>query len=340
MVEMPRSRQLWSLIIRFIIMVVLLGWVGTHLDWHELATQLSRANGVFVTLAIALMSLVFVLVTLRWWLLLRVQEIHLPFKTVGALVMIGQFFNAFLPGATGGDAVKIFYILKYAPNRKARGTLTIILDRILGLLGLLGLTLLLIPTQWTRLQENEETRLVGWLVLLTLMAGFSGLLFFMFMPWGRLPEKVKRLWQRVPGRSLASTLHDAMQLYRKQWPVSTGAYALSLLVHVINLACGYWIACALGMVVHFGVMMVVLGIGLTISSVPLTPGGLGVREGSFVILFQIFGLTATDGAGKELAVACSFLFYFCGLFWSGVGAVIYLFFKHHHEECTRTEMVK
>ena len=78
---------------------------------------LEGGNNYWWLLAAGLMAGVApVCATVRLWLLLRVQDILLPLRRVTQLYMIGMFFNLFLPGSTGGDAVKFFYLLRENPD--------------------------------------------------------------------------------------------------------------------------------------------------------------------------------------------------------------------------------
>ncbi len=61
------------------------------------------------------------LAAFRWFILLRVQDVHLPPWRVGALLMLGIFFNMFMPGGTGGDVLKIYFLLKEIPKKKGGG---------------------------------------------------------------------------------------------------------------------------------------------------------------------------------------------------------------------------
>ena len=71
--------------------------------------------------------------TIRWWMLLRVQNAGLALKRVAQFYMVGAFFNVFLLGSTGGDAVKLFYVLRGSDPRKRAGIiLSVVMDRLAG----------------------------------------------------------------------------------------------------------------------------------------------------------------------------------------------------------------
>lgn len=73
----------------------------------------------------------------RWYLLLKGQGISLPFRFAHNLTYITVFFNNFIPGGIGGDALRIAFVLKRSGSQRGKTVLTIILDRFLGLYSML-----------------------------------------------------------------------------------------------------------------------------------------------------------------------------------------------------------
>ena len=121
-------------VFRFAITLLIIVYIAKKLDWSELVRQLIMADPFWLMIACLLFGLVNLLAALRWWFLLLVQGIHLPVLTVTMITFIGQFFNSFLLGAIGGDIIKALYVQKYAPNHKTYATLSLIMDRAIGLM--------------------------------------------------------------------------------------------------------------------------------------------------------------------------------------------------------------
>ena len=112
-----------------------------YLNWDKI--QEMRVKGEhfnpYPLLVAGLIFLCGVLITFtRWYVLVRAQE--LPFSLIDAvrLGFIGQFFSAFLPGSVGGDLVKAGFLAR-EQSRRTVAIATIVLDRVLGLMGLLFL---------------------------------------------------------------------------------------------------------------------------------------------------------------------------------------------------------
>ena len=84
---------------------------------------------------------------MRWFLLVRAQ--NLPFTLTNAmrLGMVGNYFNTLLPGAVGGDVIKAVFLAR-EQSRRAVAIATIILDRIIGLCGLVWVVAVLGSLFW------------------------------------------------------------------------------------------------------------------------------------------------------------------------------------------------
>ena len=107
------------------------------LDWHGLGEVLGRLQLGWVALGWASTSLLVVGLAARWRIFLKAQGIDLPFATIFSLTWAGQFFNSVLPGSTGGDVIKIYQLCRLAPDRKAAGAATVVVDRLVALSALM-----------------------------------------------------------------------------------------------------------------------------------------------------------------------------------------------------------
>src|SRR5215210_3162192 len=127
--------------VQALITVAILVWVFHDPQKRaQMAEALGSANKWWMLAAFAVYGGVEVCATVRWYLLLAVQDIRLSKTRTFMLLMVGVFFNLFLPGGTGGDVVKIFYLLKETPGKKAGAFLSVLMDRLIGLLALITLT--------------------------------------------------------------------------------------------------------------------------------------------------------------------------------------------------------
>ena len=137
---------------------------------------------------------------------------------------------------------------------------------------------------------------------------------------------IHRLPARMPGRDKLAELALAYNLYGRAWRASLAALGLSVVAHLGYFAVFYCTGQAMresGFTMPgFGQLCVILPLVNTISAMPISLGGLGVRESLFrVFLHQLCGVRGTD------AVLISSTGYFLTFCWGLIGGVIYLFYR-------------
>jgi hypothetical protein len=131
----------------------------------QIAVALKQADRIWLILGWLCYSVVEILATVRWQILLRIQGIRLSWLRAGAIVMIGLFFNQFLPGGIGGDAMRLYFVFKLAPGRKVSATLSVAMDRLLGLLTLLFLSGMSLSLRFNALTRSSPSPHIVYLVL-------------------------------------------------------------------------------------------------------------------------------------------------------------------------------
>ena len=190
-----------------------------------------------------------------------------------------MFYANFLPGAAGGDLIRGVYIYKAAEGRRAPALLSILIDRLIGLVVfvLLGLGAMLTRPGTTSASPYE-------LAIIALSLGFIAALVVLFFYGHRVAQALHRL---LSGRSqrLAQAVEDTGVALR-QYARDPKSMIIALLLSVV--------------IVGFAVLPIVLiaeampfagpsaldyGIAglyaLIANSLPVTPGGLGIGEGAF-----------------------------------------------------------
>ena len=273
-------------------------------------------------IAAALMAgLAPVCAVVRWWSLLRVQKIDLTLWRATQLYMIGMFFNVFLLGSTGGDAVKLFYVLRGSdPQKRAGIILSVIMDRLLGLLALIILATVLVGLRYHWLTRTPATANLVNSFATVLLMGAGGLVTVFVIIKARL---VDRLPAGMPGRSKLIELAAAVEVYTRAWPTFLGGICISFVGHSSFIFTYYFAARALSAAVRLYDMAVLLPIVNTIVSLPISLSGVGVREGLFKTLLQDL-----CGVGEKQSVPISIIGFLCTVIFYGlVGWIVYLFYR-------------
>src|SRR5256885_12681654 len=151
--------------------IAVLYWV--YHDPHrraQMAEAIRNAQYRWVVLGIFAYVLVEIAAAFRWLVLLKVQGIHLSFLRLSGLFLIGMFYNQFLPGGTGGDIMKSYYLLKETPDKKAGALLAVVFDRFIGLAALVAVTATPIALGHDFLSQEPQARNLLWLLPILFIA--------------------------------------------------------------------------------------------------------------------------------------------------------------------------
>lgn len=317
----------FSLIFKLAVTGVILYFLASKIDWPQLGDSLRTTNIPLYSAGMIMVLIASLFMGIRWHILLKVQNIDLSLGKALDLTFIGLFFNTFLLGSTGGDLTKLYYINQYVPNQKTRTIVSLLMDRGIGLLVLIGIALPFFPFQASRLMQNEDTRFYAQIMFFLFIAGIIGLAIFFLFPIKRLPESWRHYIANHPQLQVIVTLLESIREHGRSSRLTFFAVVLSVVSQSFNVFSAMFLAAALGLDMSFGESVIIVAIVFTLISLPITVGGHGLRELAFIKLFSVFGiisLAAASGPGKETAIAYSLLFFGYQLGCGLVGGVFYL----------------
>lgn len=255
---------------------------------------------------------------LRWRIVLRTLGICLPFRKISSLVLVGAFFNSFLPGATGGDLVKAYYAAREVRTDRTTAVASVFLERLIGMPALLlfagSLMLLKLDLFLSDPFARFALAFVGLLAFLT-VAGLSVVLArHIFEQW--------RLFRMLETRTaIGPTLrkaYDAMFVLRRNPGAVARAFLLSIALQAAVIASGFCYARGIGEDVAAADFFPLFSSTLIISAIPVTPGGLGIRETATVFLLQ------SAGIGPANALLLSLLFYISTVMIGIPGGIVFM----------------
>ena len=315
-------RRHLGLILRIAISVTILGWLAHKIEWAELGRRIQSAEPAGIVVALVLFGVTLFLSAVRWQILLRVQEIPLRLAPIFQVSMIGQFFNSFLLGTTGGDVVKILYVAQLAPHKKSAAGLSVLLDRVIGLTALIVLTVGLSASRYRLLTSTAQSAQALWTFYL-IAAGVAGVLTgAALLPVLLRFANLKRLEKKLPFHEQIERISEAFARNSRNPGANLEALLLSFVAHLLNLFSQYAVMRALHLDVSFVTVASVTAIILVLISIPISVAGLGVRESLFVLFLGL------SGVSREGAIAASLIGFSISLAWSIVGGVIHLRYKN------------
>jgi len=211
----------------------------------------------------------------RWRWLARAAGVKMTFSDVLTLAAAGEAGNLVMPGANGGDAVKLGMI---ARQRLPLGRLAVVTvtDRVVGLLGLLSVGCVAGAWQWSGASPAVRAIAATVAVLLAVAACVAWCL--LHPQAVRLVRRVARLgprWQAICG-----PVADVAELYGNRRGPLLGAVAVSAASQTCSLLAMF---CSGQALVRDGAASVVATLlagplVLIATALPLPFGALGVTE--------------------------------------------------------------
>jgi uncharacterized protein (TIRG00374 family) len=320
-------------VLQIAVTIGLLWWVFHDPERRrEMLAATKLANVWWLGAGVLVFFFCTIVATARWKILLAVQDIHMTWLRTWQLFMIGMFFNLFMLGSTGGDVVKMFLTMREARNNKAAALLSVFMDRVIGMLALIFLSVGFLYFRYDLLNHAEGSstllNLLLWLMAAALLI-IVGMFAVSALGW------VHYLPQWTPLRGRIVEISAACHMYAKGWRRTIWAFLISFPLFGMFFTTFYCAARAftdqLGIVDIFSVMPIVA----VITAIPISVSGIGLRESLFVSLLAPFGVAAA------IATLISVTGFLINTLGSLAGGLVFLFYRSSsHESINLRDMQK
>lgn len=216
----------------------------------------------------------------RWSLFLPP---FIKYSRLVSLYFIGSFFNTFLPGLVGGDAVKAYYLYKERCEI-GNALASVFMDRYMGLtaLAIIGFMAFIFGHDYLKGTE------LFWLVPLFCGTFIFASLIFWQVNWGRI-------------RFLTS-FHRPLMEFKKKTDVILKGLFLGLVIQTIVITSFYILSLSLGFGLDIMYFFLFIPLITVATAVPFSVAGLGIREAGFLILFTKAGLSEVEALSLSLLI--------------------------------------
>lgn len=309
------ARQALVLLLKVVVSVGLLALLLGRTDASRLWIYVRNASPVWLAGGLGLYFVTVLLSAWRWRLLLDAQHVSVPAVRLVNSYLVATFFNNFLPSNIGGDVVRIRDTARQAGS-KTLATTVILMDRGLGLLGLLCVAAIGASVAAAPGGRPPVLAPVLWLTLagcLTISAAA------VLQPGGvaRLLSPLRLIHQEWVEERIGR-LTGALTKFRS----APGSLAACLLGAVLVQAVlvGFYVTIVRSMSIPISAwhLAVIVPISFVVQMAPVSINGFGVREATFTYYFSRIGLPI------ESALVVSFMGAGLIILFSLSGAVAYL----------------
>lgn len=271
--------------------------------------SLAAATGFFMFASL--------LMAVRWSMLLRSQSIEIGLWAIVRVNFLGLFYNNFLFSSIGGDLLRAWYITHHTKKR-VEAAFSVIVDRICGLVVILLMALSVlgflsydkVASEPEVAAEQGGSGVVGMLLeKWPILAGFVGIMIVLgvvliFHPKSR--PFVLRFWEKA--LNAKTRVFSAIKLYLKSPFTLLAAVILTVMSQGITIYALFLMGNSLGIPIALKYYFVVFPIGWLVSSLPVTPGGIGILELGVVALFMVLaGVSQEQGMSIALCQRAIFI---------------------------------
>jgi len=283
--------------------------------------------------------LVFVtVINSRWWYLLRANGLGVRFLEAQRFGWIGLFFSNVLPGATGGDVVKAVYIVRRCSGDKVRAVVSIVVDRIIGVLSLL------VVGSLASLLAMDRFPIFATSMWLTGLGTF-GFCFLLISPTLRRLLRFDALVARLPDKisNVVTELDGAVLHYRDHLLGIGGWILASPVIYSLFVGSMFCMDRALGVGLGIADYFFIVPVAAVIQGIPIAPAGWGIGEAAYGALIGKFGAATLPGIPdaeqvmRTRGVALSVLHRVHVAAWSLLGGLAVLIDRNAHPQDNSTK---
>jgi uncharacterized membrane protein YbhN (UPF0104 family) len=283
--------------LKLLIGAALIGLLLARMDGHAIVLAFRRYDAATIGFATILTFLGIGVASLRWKLLIP----EVPYLRLLRYSLIGQFYSVVLPGQVAGEAVKAWRISRGAVD-PPRLVASVIIDRVVGLIGLLLVAIAGIALTRDAVAGRLLVPMLG--LAGALLAG----LFALTIPlvYRLVPRLVHHVGVRSPRLRLVAAKALLFLGAWRDYAQSPWRLTLSLVFGVLFqlLGVGVYLLLAnnLGIEIATAHWMWMAGVAAIAVLLPLSVGGIGLREGTLVAMLAQFGIPGESSLALSLGI--------------------------------------
>ena len=307
-------KRLWTPI-RIIVGIVLITLLLWRFNITSIIDHIRHLDPLYTVYAIIAYLLFIIFSAWRWQILLEFKKFKIPFFRTLVVYFIALFFNNLLPTTVGGDVMRVVYTMK---DRRADALATVIVDRILGFIGLflfaLGAVVYL-------MFDKQQTEFLPFIIIGLCVVTAITFVFFSERAYRIISPVITRIKIFRIGARL-NHLHEAATDFGGAWGVIIACVVHSIIIQALLAIAPFFVMKGMQVsdvtIMAFFIYVPIINV---VSMIPVSLNALGVREYTYVFLFERAGMLG------ETAFAVSLVSFFLIFALSLLGGVAFMLYR-------------
>jgi len=287
-------------------------------DAEALLEALRNTRLALLPLAVIASFVVTWLMSYRWRAILQASGLDLKTKRLFLFYLIGIFFTSFVPGGgISGDVARLIYVDREVHD-KALVLSTLVYERLIGVFTLLliGLGATIMTRAYGQTDRmiylSEGVLAVAFIMIAALMSTYVS---------SRLAQLIRVLGRRFRAirvaEAAARTL-ESISVLRQDSSLLLRTSIISVVIRIVwGLGC-YVVSWAMALPIDLLTLFAFISLVDLVRLMPISIGGLGVREWTVIALFATLGIT------REQALTFSILAFAPIYLEAVVGGLLYI----------------
>jgi uncharacterized membrane protein YbhN (UPF0104 family) len=276
--------------------LLLLTLLFLKIDFTRVTQFLQGADPSLVLACLGSYILLFLLLSYRWQLLLNVLSLKVPIQKLYGAYLIGTFFNNFLPTSIGGDMVRGLDLYRHTKKGKEI-VVSVLVERLLGYTSQLIIAAAALVIVYPSFYDPWVT----W-VIIGATAAYAAILALLLTPplFVLLSGALHKLTFHLIGPRLLE-VPKTIALYTASPWLLLQTVLISLIIQTCSILIYYVLTRALHLTIPLADLFLFFPMINIITMIPISLGGLGLREGVSIYLLQKVGVDLAHAMGLSLA---------------------------------------
>jgi hypothetical protein len=290
----------------------ILALVVWKIDLNKVMAVTIKAMPMWLLASLVLSIVIRAVSPLAWKMLVAAQGLDISTSRLVVFHYASQFFSNFTPSKLGGDVSRAYFLSKWTA-RPIESSTSVMVLKVCSITSLFLMSI--VASLYARELPGAQLLLAVFFVALVLVLA---LLLFGRLGIGRTLLTNRDGWL---GRVLSwwPQTKESLVRYRHAPTALAGAFAWFLIIQLISFGVPFLIGVALSLDIDLLTYVLYMPMIRSFAMLPISPNGLGVREGAFVVFFTEAGLSPE--AAFSLALLNLAINTLANLF----GGVLYLF---------------